>query len=168
MREAIGSTWIYSLVVVFILLFVGFLVLALSYSKSFKTKNELINIIERHEGVNTKSVEVINRYLDYNGYSTKGYCPNDKNKWLASNNLNSSSLVSAKSNEKYYYCVRREYSTSPKSDGSSKTNNKKVYYDVMVFFKFNLPVINNISTFRVDGITGDIIKSKDLFDSIKS
>ena len=167
MRESIGATWLYSLVVVFILLFVGFLILALSYSKSFKTKNELINIIERYEGLSTNTVETINKYLNYNGYATKGYCPTDKGKWLASDNLKSNTLVVPTTNQKYYYCIRREYTSNPTKSGKTKTNTSKVYYDVMIFFKFNLPVINTISTFRVDGITADIFKTKDLFDTTK-
>lgn len=167
MRESIGSTWVFMLVIVFILLFVSFLTLALTYSKSFKTKNELINIIEKYEGVSSDSVKVINNYLSYSGYDVKAHCPSDKNDWLASTNLNSTTLVKAQKNQQYYYCVRRDYATMPVKGGKSKKNKKSVFYEIVIFYRFNLPIIDTVTKFNVDGLTGDIVKTSDYFDKIK-
>ena len=106
MREAIGSTWIYQLVVIFILLFVAFLILSLTFSKNYKTKNELINIIEKYEGVNDQSVRIINSYLTQTGNRVRGKCPSaDNTTWLAAPSLNSTQLVTPQANERYFYCV---------------------------------------------------------------
>lgn len=164
LRESIGATWLYSLVIVFMLLFVGFLTLALSYSKSFKTKNEIISIIEKQEGVSTNTVEVINKYLTYNGYGTMGNCPSGESGWKGATSLEKSNLSPAKSNQKYYYCIRRQFVSNPTKNGRGSTNSQKVFYDVIIFYKFNLPVINTLTTFKVDGSTGDIMKTKDLFN----
>ena len=107
MRESIGSTWVFMIVIVFILLFVSFLTLALTYSKSFKTKNELINIIEKYEGVSSDSVKVINNYLSYSGYDVKGRCPNDKGTWLAATDLKNTTLVKAQKNVDY--CIQSSH-----------------------------------------------------------
>ena len=167
MRETIGSTWIYQLVILFILIFVSFLILALTYSKSFKTKNEVLNIIEKYEGVNKDSVAIINNYLTTSGYKTMGGCPDDHDGayWIASNNLEATSLVKAKTNEKYYYCLKRKNSSKP-STGKTLSS-KFVFYEVALFYKFNLPVIGNISTFTVNGVTSDIIGTKDLYDTYR-
>ena len=45
MRQSIGGTWLFSLMIIFILLFTAYLAVAINYSKSFKVKNEVINII---------------------------------------------------------------------------------------------------------------------------
>ena len=45
MRESIGGAWLYSLIVIFVLLFTGFLALAINYTKVFRVKNEVISII---------------------------------------------------------------------------------------------------------------------------
>ena len=66
MRESIGSTWILQLIIVFILLFVSFLTLSLSYSKSYKVKNETLSVIEKYEGLTQDSVSIINNYLIHN------------------------------------------------------------------------------------------------------
>ena len=150
MRETIGSTWIYQLVIVFILIFVSFLILALTYSKNFKTKNEILNIIEKYEGVTKDSVGIINNYLSYTGYQTKGHCPKNEGVWIGSTNLNSTDLVKAVDNNKYYYCIKRTSSSKPTQSGKTSTNKNRYFYEVVIFYKFNLPVLGDISTFSVN------------------
>ncbi len=50
MREAIGGTWLFGIVILFIALFASFLAYSISYTRAFNTKNEIINLIERSEG----------------------------------------------------------------------------------------------------------------------
>jgi len=50
MREAIGGTWLFGIVILFIALFASFLAYSISYTRAFNTKNEIINLIERNEG----------------------------------------------------------------------------------------------------------------------
>ena len=50
MREAIGSTWLTGIIITFIAIFSGFLAYSISYTKAFRVKNEIINIIENNEG----------------------------------------------------------------------------------------------------------------------
>ena len=44
MRQAIGTTWIMQLVIIFMLIFVAFLALTINYTKAFKMKNREIHI----------------------------------------------------------------------------------------------------------------------------
>lgn len=164
MRETIASTWVYQLVIVFILIFVAFLILSLTYSKNYKTKNEIINVIEKYEGVNTKSIQIINNYLSYNGYKVKGSCPTG-DMWVGVESLDSVKVSKTQSGTKYYYCIHKVYankkaSTKTQSGVSVKS---KMFYQVKIFFKFNLPVIGNIYTFNVDGTTNDIFQGNDAF-----
>lgn len=169
MREAIASTWIYQLVIIFILLFVAFLILSLTFSKNYKTKNEIINIIEKYEGVNEKSVKIINNYLSQTGNRVKGGCPSDDNTtWLAAPSLSSTNLVKPRKGEKYFYCLNKKWSKSTykikKGDQTKDVETKnKMFYQVKIFFKFNLPVIGNVYTFTVDGTTNDIFVNDDIF-----
>lgn len=50
MREAIGSTWLTGIIITFIAIFAGFLAYSISYTKAFRVKNQIINIIEQKEG----------------------------------------------------------------------------------------------------------------------
>lgn len=156
MRQTIASTWVYQLVIIFILLFVSFLTLSLTYSKAFKNKNELLNIIEKYEGITQESIAIMNNYLVSNGYKAMKSCPsNDGLPWYGISDIHGKNISfrEAVPGEKYYYCVRRQ---------KSSASNNKVYYELKLFFRFNLPVVENIGTFTVDGSTSDVFESCDL------
>ena len=53
MREAIGSTWLTGIIITFIAIFAGFLAFSISYTKSFRDKNQILNIIVQKEGYNS-------------------------------------------------------------------------------------------------------------------
>mgnify|MGYP003307345973 CR=1 FL=1 len=55
MKTAVSSTWIYGLVITFILVFAGYLAFTINYSTAFKVKNEMVTIIEKHKGMTNSS-----------------------------------------------------------------------------------------------------------------
>lgn len=149
MREAIGGTWLLQLVIAFMLLFVGFLALSLNYSKAFQIKNEMLTMIEKREGVTTGangSIALINKYLNNRGYGVQNTCPNGS---YGVADLNNSVIEKVTNNKKYYYCIQKVKSPS-------SNNQSKVYYEVNIFFYFNLPVIGDIFKFTINGTTNDI------------
>ena len=152
MRESIGGTWVTQLVIVFMLLFVAFLTLSINYSKAYRVKNQTISIIEKRQGINSTTIRYINSYLRSSGYNTKGYCGKDVKNVYGIDSLDDKdiTLTPAKKNVKYYYCIY-------KIDNKSNNFKRKANYGVILFFKFNLPVIGDITTFSVDGETKDII-----------
>lgn len=81
MKEAIGGTWIYVIVLAFIALFTCFVSVSTNYSRCFKIKDEILTTIEIYHGLNQQSVTRINDYLTGIGYSSEGNCPNDGNCW---------------------------------------------------------------------------------------
>ena len=72
MREVSGSTWVFQLMIIFILIFACFLCLVINYSKAYQVKNEMLSIIEEYEGVSSTSEEIINNYLQGNAYLAVG------------------------------------------------------------------------------------------------
>ena len=58
--------------------------------------------------------------------------------------LNSTKLEPAREGEKYYYCVK-------KYKGANTTN----YYQITIFYKFNLPIIGDTSSFTIKGTTSN-------------
>ena len=152
MRDAVGSTWIFSLVITFTLIFSGFLVLSLSYSKAYKIKNEMTSMIEKYEGLTTNdtlnhkgSIEIINQYLLNAGYSSMGKCPINS---LATDDLTSDTLITinnTNNTNKYYYCVQ------------INTNNLcHTTFKITVFFDFNLPVLGQLQKYNITGQTNEI------------
>lgn len=155
MRESIGGAWLFTLVISFILLFTGFLCVAVNYNKAFKVKNEVIDYIEREEGLTLGttgktgdaggSIELINTFLKQNGYASIGKCENG---WMGVSSLDGNA-ESVSSDKKYYYCVQ-------KKSVNDSSNKYKSYYKVRVFFKFELPIFGDFTTFHVDGETTQI------------
>ena len=136
MRRAIGQTWVLQLVIVFILLFAGYIILTINYSRTIRVKNEVVSIIEKYEGLNDYSLNLVNNYLATSGYGAKGVCTNKSQDGIYGGELNSNKLEKAEPKKKYHYCIK-------KYQGISITN----YYQVTVFYKFNLPVIGEASGF---------------------
>lgn len=150
MRQAIGSTWLMQLVIVFTLIFVAFLALSINYTKAFKMKNELVNMIEEKEGIGLGdgqgAIMLINNYLTYNNYTKTSGCATDE---YGVRDLETAEIEPAEKGKKYYYCVKKI---------ASATENlpKRARYRIKIFFNFSLPMIGDIFTFSVEGTTIDI------------
>lgn len=152
MRQAIGSTWVLQLVIIFMLIFVAFLALSINYTKAFRVKNELVTMIEKYEGVSegeNGSVELLNNYLLYNNYSSMGRCEAGD---YGVQNLHEPILEPVNTNERYFYCVR-------KVDASTGALADRAKYRVRIFFKFSLPVLGDLFTFSVEGTSIAITNS---------
>ena len=145
MRETIGSTWIFYLVIIFVLIFASYLALTLNYSKAFRVKNEILTIIEKNEGFNDNAYKTINNYLGANNYQEYGYCPSG---WKGVKRLDGTyeSLEDVEDGTKYAYCLK-------KIIGYHASMPQRAYYKIRLFFKFDLPIMGQISTFDVDGQT---------------
>ena len=88
MRDAFGGTFLIEILMVFVVLFVSFTAVIVNVAKTFRIKNEIINIVEQTQYYpgNSKSIAKIDDYInnagyqtvaekDCNGYwGTKGYC----------------------------------------------------------------------------------------------
>ena len=136
------------LVVTFIFLFTGFIILTINYSKTIRVKNELVNIVEKYEGINGTSIQLINNFLNVNGYLAKGYCTKEQEPGiygaLTLANTSDASLEPANPNRKYYYCIK-------KYKGTGTT----FYYQIGVFYQFNVPILNVTSGFTVKGTSSN-------------
>lgn len=150
MRDAVGSTWIFGLVISFTVIFAGFLVLALAYSKAYKLKNEMTSMIEKYEGVtltdslNGKgSLEIINQYLTNSGYSAMGVC---REGGYGNDDLSSNTLEEVIPGKKYNYCIT--YDTNP--------NNCRTLFRVTVFYNFNIPILGQINRYSITGQTNEV------------
>ena len=129
MREAIGSSLLLNLVIIFISLVMLFFVGILSYSKAYKVKNRIIEIIEKYESYesNEDAMNEISADLKNIGYTSSfnSNCSDD--------NLNETT---------YKYCVY-------KRSGS----NLSYYYEVVTYRHFDIPVIGDSIVLPVKGET---------------
>ena len=149
MRETIGSSWIFMLVIAFTLIFSGFLVLTLSYSKTYKMKNEITSIIEKYEGLTDNSQEIINDYLNNSSYRTKGKCVRSEVdiQIFGADSLTGSleEVGTANGDKLFYYCISYR-----------KNHLGRTVFKVTLFYDFNLPIFGQLTRFEVKGETYSI------------
>ena len=138
MREAIGGTWLFGLVLTFIVFFASFLAVSINYSKAFNVKNNIVDLIGKYEGNNCNSRKKIGEYLSDVGYLVIGKCPDDYYAYDLHGNYLSGT-------NEGYYCV--------KAEKTSDTVVEKKYYRIVTFFKLDLPMVGDLTTFRIKGET---------------
>ena len=130
MREAIGGSWLFQIVVAIILIFVGYLCLAINHSKAFNVKNSIITAIELQDGMDLTnptddaSVQDIVAAINGVAYRTTG------------------SRSSA-------FCIKKIKARNVNSDELPD----KYFYKVVVFYKLDLPIFNNFFNFQITGDT---------------
>lgn len=72
MRDSFGGAFMIQLLLIFIIIFVSFLAIALNYSKAFRIKNGVINILEQYQYDGTESDparEKVKNYVQGMAYS---------------------------------------------------------------------------------------------------
>lgn len=123
MREAIGTTYLLNIIIIFIVTVFAAITGIISYNKAYKVSTRIGDAIERAEGYNDLSKKEIDRVLGSLGYR-KGTikCPTREGKPGVSDGL-------------YQYCVYR-------NDSEAKT--KHYQYAVLTYMYFDLPLINEI------------------------
>lgn len=153
MREAMGGTWLFGIVALFIVLFSGFMAYSISYTKAFKTKNEILNYIEQAEGFTTSAV-IDNIPVDRltaeqlensNAVDAKVY------KLIRDYGYNSSVRSCDEYGDYQYggYCIKKECL----NDLDDMYSSPKVVYKVTTFISLNIPVINVTIKLPITGET---------------
>lgn len=157
MREAIGGTWLFNLVIFFVLLFTGYMCLSINYSKAFSVKDKIINEIERNGGIknipNTDgkdpTINAITSYLQEVGYRTTGDCTDYD--YGCSRDGKCTSVGNGRSS--YAYCLKEQKASDdyyPPADGEFIFVS---YYKVKVFYQLDLPVLRQMFGFNIKGDT---------------
>lgn len=150
MRQSIGGSWLIGLMVLFILLFAGYIILTIDYNKSIRVKNEAISLVEKYEGLNEESITLVNNYLMGAGYMTTGKCGEQEGMYGAVN-LESNELEETEDNQRYYYCVKKY-----------KGANTSYYYQLTLFYRFTLPVLGDTARFSIKGSTANFQAKDDI------
>ena len=65
MRESIGSTFLYNMIFVYILIVFAFLTGIMGFYKSYKINVRILNYIAQYNGYNKYSYEKIENYLNW-------------------------------------------------------------------------------------------------------
>lgn len=177
MRESIGATGIFTIVITFIVLFTAYLAVSVNYAKAFRIKNHIVDMVEENGGWtnSNEEKEKIRKYLTYQNYGATGHCPqymsSSRNYNSDTNNQSNRAFTrvgmisSDSSNGDEYKCLAAIYApadtagnaVSNCNSATAPTNYPTSYYLVMDFFKIDLPVVNVYMTYNVYGETKTIV-----------
>ncbi len=144
MRDAFGSTFMMRLIIIFIVFYVTFATIAVSYAKTYRIKNSLINYIEQYQlsfspNLNEKNSSVNSKVNDFL----------KKNKYERYND----SIVRACNNSGGRL-------SDPENKGGAciqalALKNNHYYYRVTLYMIIHIPAINYEVVFPVSGETED-------------
>ena len=135
MRQAIGSTVLYNIIIVFIVITFSFLAATLSYMKSFKMNGKIANSLEKFEGYNTLSAAEIETSLSNLGYRIS----KDGNLSCSERKHNGATYTPiTQFGTNYKYCVY-EY---PKENGYFT-------YGIVTYIYMDIPIVGGTFTLPV-------------------
>lgn len=137
MKDAVGGSLLLNIVVIFTSIIILFFVGIIAYTKAFKIKNRIIEVIETHGeytyGQTGSVQDELTLDLSRAGYMTAS--ASQINSKCGTGNLNKVSSSG------HLYCVY------------PKTNNEGHSYEVVTYIHFSFPVIGDMLTFPVRGET---------------
>jgi len=152
MREALGGSLLLNIVVIFVSLIMLFFVSILSYSKAYRAKNRIIDVIEKYENYNTLASSEIISSLNEMGYQI-GNCQTPSVRVNIKNNTDRGTeivtSVQNKNSEGYKYCV---YEICMENLERGICEGKK-YYKVTTYVQFYFPIIGDLLAPPVHGET---------------
>jgi hypothetical protein len=152
MKEAIGGTWLFTLVIAFLAVFTTFVSITTNYSRTYKIKDEIIKDIEYYNGINTASTKAVRDYIKGIGYTATSICPEDGDMWMGFN-------VNGIKENGYYvtpysgnanYCIKKVITRKIEYFGST------AYYQVVVFFRIDWPMFRQIFNVKISGETAPL------------
>lgn len=131
MRDAIGQVFALQIILAFVLLINGYMAYSVNYTRAFRVKNQIVNIIEQYEGpTNDEGMEKINDYINKMTY-------NVSNQQML-NYINDNPGAECPGYNGWCY-VAHDVSIN---DGDGQRNG--TYYSVVTFVNIDIPVINNL------------------------
>ena len=160
MREAIGGTWLFNLVIFFVLLFAGYMCLSINYTRAFNVKDKIINELERNGGVKTfdRNDTAINRIVDYMGqvgYRTTGSC--DGYDYGCDRQGNCQTI--GNTTTRYAFCLSEVKAGDTYTLARTDEFWYVSYYKVQVFYHLDLPIIRSAFQFSIKGDTKLLYKT---------
>lgn len=150
MRDAFGSTFMFKLIIIFIVFYVSFMTIAVSYAKVFRVKNGVIDILEQYQydSVGSRAQDVIGRVNDYlskfpynegTNSNVEKLCKED------SRNQNASGVTYENQFTENGACIIR-----------TDLGKGSVFYEVVVYLVVSFPLFNQDFVIPIRGETTTI------------
>lgn len=140
MRDAIGGVFSLQIILVFVILINGYMAYSVNYTRAFRVKNGIINIVEEREGFtkDSKTTEEIHDYVSRAGYGLSSV------QQLAVRNSDNVDGWYCKGEDGY--CVKCFDNTGNNTITSDNAEYRGVYYSVRTYVNMDIPILNRIFT----------------------
>ncbi len=153
MKESLSVTYIFQIVILFILLFTAIMALTINNSNAFGIKDQIVNILEANGGnymENGNLSEEIVDLIESTSYRTTGKCDEDYQGFDRTG-------ASVSANQDASICIKEvnatdgvdKYLTEVIGEGKIATGDfmPGKYYQIVVFFQLDLPVVKQVYNF---------------------
>ena len=137
MKEALGISQLYTFVIIFVSIIMLLLIGSLSYSKAFKIKTRILEIVETNKGFNNGNKEKVEDEID-SFLKSAGYPVNTRNN-KSCPTVKGTGAINTINN--FDYCIY------------SFETLRGPYYRVTVFISYDIPVISAFLRIPVSGET---------------
>lgn len=138
MRDAIGGVFSLQIILVFVLLINGYLAYSVNYTRAFRVKNQIINIVEENEGFKEggKASTQISALV-----KTAGYGLSSAQQQAVTNNNNKDGWYCS---GKDGYCIKCYDNTGNNKITSDDATYRGVYYSIKTYVNMDIPVLNKV------------------------
>jgi hypothetical protein len=151
MRSAIGTALLSNIIMIFLVVMLVFLVGSLSYSKAYRIKNNVINLIEREKTFNKENTDTMLSKIGYRIVKDSSAVCEDL-RGAPNGPYPSGYLISGSTEGNYRYCVY-EYNL-----GLSSNNKTMLIYAVTTYMYLDIPLIGSMLEFPIYGETKTIYR----------
>lgn len=156
MKEAIANAGVFNIIIIFVIVLLSFFVGSLGYSKAYKIKNKIIDEIEKDEVYDSGTQTRVENWLSEIGYRFNNVsfsCPEVESHYGNVKAINSGGT--------YQYCVYKfDTCADARDSGTGKCSKAKssIYYRVVTYMYFDVPIVNNLIRLPVVGETKSFIE----------
>lgn len=158
MKEAIGGMYTFQALFIFIVLVCGILLFSFNYVKSFKVKNDLINVIEQYEGFSEDAASKANLVMRQYEYS---FAVDDPYVNYCRNHFDDAYVLEY-GGRSYVFCVSCNL-VDAEGGTTSTAKYKGARYTVGTFVNVEIPLLRNL--FEATGSFLTVTGSTDLIYS---
>ena len=157
MRESIGGTALFQITIIFLLLFTGVMCITINHSKAFAVKDKILDIIQNSAVItgsdnklDDEIITDITNYINESGYRITNKCPSDYTGYTRNGYETTGKDASI--------CVRA-VNVSKGIDNSTKNKvgdgdmPNMYYYDIILFYQIDAPIISDVFNFSIKSST---------------
>lgn len=152
-----GGVFTIQAIAVALIIIMCLLAFTVNYTKAYRAKNAIINILERNDGLNNHAACEIIKTLNDNNYllpsEYESVCREAGYDWFTNE------ASRGENGRTVGFCIKRNYANTVGEQNQDKVGEARgAYYSIVTFVTFDVPIVKNIlpisaGFFRVPGET---------------